>query len=519
MGLNVLGTGVTDSDALPSGFGVLLAGHDNMIGGTEPGARNVISGNRVAGVAMGWDIATNNLVQGNFIGTDESGTLPLGNARCGVEIRDLANNNTIGGTAAGAGNRIAFTTARFAQAFDGAGVALFPDSPSSGTGNAILGNLIYGNAKLGIDLAGDGVTPNDPGDADVGPNNRQNFPVITGVSNSGSNTTIEGTLNSAASTTYRIELFANGESEQSFLGSTNVTTDANGNASFNLVVSQVAANQRVSATATDPAGNTSEFSPLTGQLLNLATRLRVQTGENVLIGGLIITGTDPKKVIVRAIGPSLAPFFSGTLANPILELYQGSTLLQSNDDWKQTQQIEIEATTLQPTNDFESAIVRTLPPGSYTAIVRGSNNTAGIGLVEVYDLNLGSNSKLGNISTRGFVGTGSDVMIGGLIIGPAGASNVRVVVRAIGPSLSAVGVTGALQDPTVELKNANGTTLSSNNDWQQGQPAELQQLGLAPTDTRESALVATLTSGNYTAIVRGNGNSTGVALVEVYHVQ
>lgn len=524
LGLDVTGTGTTDSDAYPSGFGVLLMGHHNVIGGTEPGARNIISGNRVGGIILGGDIAgeeeaTENLIQGNFFGTDESGVLPLGNGGAGVRTGSLANNNTIGGTDPGAGNRIAFTSAGGATNLaSGTGVAFYP-GPNNGTGNAILGNLIYGNDKLGIDLDADGVTPNDPGDADIGPNNLQNYPVITAVSNSGGITTIAGTLNSAASTTYRIEFFANGESEQSFLGSTNVTTDANGNASFNHAVAEVAANQRVSATATDPAGNTSEFSPLTGQLLNIATRLRVQTGENVLIGGLIIAGTDPKRVIIRAIGPSLAQFFTGTLANPILELYQGNTLLQSNDDWKQTQQAEIEATMLQPANDFESAIVRTLPPGSYTAIVRGSNNTAGIGLVEAYDLSLEAHSKLANISTRGFVETDSDVMIGGVIIGPAGGSNVRVVVRAIGPSLSAVGVTGALQDPTVELKNANGATLSSNNDWQQGQPAELQQLGLAPTDARESALLATLNSGNYTAIVRGNGNTTGVALVEIYHVQ
>jgi uncharacterized delta-60 repeat protein len=264
-------------------------------------------------------------------------------------------------------------------------------------------------------------------------------------------------------------------------------------------------------------GNGDPVAP--SQLLNISTRMRVQTGENVLIGGFIITGTDSKNVIIRGIGPSLSSFFSGVLANPTLELFQGSTLLQSNNDWKDTQRIEIEATSLQPSNDFESAIVRMLPPGSYTAIVRGLAGTTGIGVVEAYDLNRTANSKFANISTRGFVETGDNVMIGGMIIGPATGSTSRIVVRAIGPSLSAFGIAGAVQDPTVDLIDVNGTTLSSNDDWQQGQPAELQQLNLAPTDPRESALVTTLAPGAYTAIVRGVGNTTGVGLVEGYHVQ
>jgi hypothetical protein len=247
--------------------------------------------------------------------------------------------------------------------------------------------------------------------------------------------------------------------------------------------------------------------------------MRVQTGENVLIGGFIINGTDSKNVIIRGIGPSLSSFFSGVLANPTLELFQGDTLLQSNNDWKDTQRTEIEATGLQPGNDLESAIVRTLSPGAYTAVVRGSGNTSGIGVVEAYDLNQTANSKLANIATRGFVEAGDNVMIGGLILGPAAGPTARLVVRAIGPSLLAFGIAGALLDPTVELKDVNGTTLSSNDDWQQGQPAELQQLGLAPGDSRESALVTTLAPGAYTAIVRGAGNTAGVALVEVYHVQ
>jgi hypothetical protein len=255
-----------------------------------------------------------------------------------------------------------------------------------------------------------------------------------------------------------------------------------------------------------------------GRLLNIATRMRVQAGDNAIIGGFIITGNDPKKVIIRGIGPSLAQFFAGTLANPRLELLQGNTSLANNDDWK-TSQAEVQATGIPPGNDLESAIVQTLNPGAYTAILRGSGNSTGIGVVEVYDLNQAANSKLANIATRGFVETGNNVMIGGLIVGPAGGTSIKVVVRAIGPSLVNFGIAGSLQEPTLELVSANGTIIRFNNNWQDSQKAEIESFNLGPSDTRESALVETVAPGNYTAIVRGAGNTTGVALVEVYNVQ
>ena len=267
-----------------------------------------------------------------------------------------------------------------------------------------------------------------------------------------------------------------------------------------------------------PSSGAAYVFKFSGQLLNIATRLRVQNGENVLIGGFIITGSDQKKVIIRAIGPSLSSFFSGALANPTLELFQGSTLLQSNDDWRTDQQTEIAATGIPPSNDRESAIVRTLPPGAYTAIVRGKDNTAGIGVVEAYDLDTAANSKLANIATRGFVDTGDNVMIGGLIAGPTGAGTTIVVVRAIGPSLGNFGITDALQNPTLDLVNSSGTIVRANDDWKISQRSEIEAFGLAPSDDRESALVETLTPGAYTAIVRGKNNTAGVALVEVYHV-
>jgi hypothetical protein len=178
----------------------------------------------------------------------------------------------------------------------------------------------------------------------------------------------------------------------------------------------------------------------------------------------------------------------------------------------------VEETGIPPSHDLESAIVVSLSPGAYTAVLRGQNNGVGIGVVEVYDLSPHGNSMLANIGSRGFVDTGDNAMIGGFIVGGNGQADARVVVRGIGPSLAEFGITAALQNPTLELKDGNGTTLISNDDWQQGQPTELNQLNLAPSDSRESALVTALPHGNYTAILRGKNNTTGVAVVEVYNV-
>lgn len=258
------------------------------------------------------------------------------------------------------------------------------------------------------------------------------------------------------------------------------------------------------------------------QLFNISTRLRVGTGDSVGICGFIITGVAPKKVILRAIGASLHESgLDDVLEDPVLELHDnGGDLIAANDNWRDDSASASELATigLTPTEDAESALVITLLPGQYTAIVRGSDGTSGTALAEVYDGNAAADSQLANISTRGLVGTNDNVMIGGFIIGGNGRANGRVVARAIGPSLSAFGITDALQDPLLELKDANGSTLMSNDDWQQSQANEISQTGLAPTDIRESALVTSLPDGNYTAIIRGKDNTTGVAVVEVYCV-
>ena len=259
---------------------------------------------------------------------------------------------------------------------------------------------------------------------------------------------------------------------------------------------------------------------------NVSTRLSVLGGDSISIAGFIITGTTPKKVLLRGIGPSLrSAGVNGALADPTVQLFQGSTALASNDNWKingQTglsQEAEIRATTIPPTNDLESAIVQTLQPGAYTAVLQGKDGGTGIGVVESYDLDQSDSTRLANISTRGFVDVGDNLMIGGFILGPANGGTTKVVVRALGPSLAGNGVANVMQDPTLELHDGNGATVASNNDWQDDSDAsEIRSDNLAPTDSREAALLRVLAAGNYTAVVAGNGNTTGIGLVEVYNV-
>ena len=249
--------------------------------------------------------------------------------------------------------------------------------------------------------------------------------------------------------------------------------------------------------------------------------MRVQTGDNVGIGGFIITGTGPKHVILRAIGPSLtASGVPDALADPVLELHGPSPFVTITDDnWRDdpAQEALIIASGIQPTNDLESAIDATLIPGNYTAIIRGNNNTLGVGLIEVYDLSQAAPAKLGNISTRAFVSTGDNIVIGGFTLG-GGNTNDRIAVRGIGPSLTAAGVPNPLADPTLELRDGDGALLVSNNDWQDNpvQASELIAAGLAPTNDLESGIATTLPPGPYTALLAGLNNGTGVGLVEIY---
>ncbi len=266
---------------------------------------------------------------------------------------------------------------------------------------------------------------------------------------------------------------------------------------------------------------TLRITPVPGgaQLVNVSTRLPIQTGGKVGIGGFIITGTAPKKVLIRAIGPTLSIFgVPNALQDSVLELHDHTgAVLVSNDNWKDSQQATIDSTGLAPPDDRESAILLPLQPGSYTAIASGKNGTTGVGLIEVYDVDVLSASQLSNISTRGVVQTGSNVMIGGFVVSGSSGS-VNLLVRALGPTLTQLGVAGALGDPTLQLYDGNGNSLAFNDNWKDSQQTQIQNTNLQPPNNVESAIAAVVSPGNYTAIVRGKNNTTGVSLVEVYQV-
>jgi hypothetical protein len=252
---------------------------------------------------------------------------------------------------------------------------------------------------------------------------------------------------------------------------------------------------------------------------NISTRGLVQTGDQVMIGGFVIGGNAPKQVLIRAIGPSLANFnVAGPLQDPMLSLHDTSSEIASNDDWQSASNSGQIPANLQPQDMRESAILITLQPGQYTAIVSGKGGTTGVALVEVYDLDPNSGSKLANISTRGFVATGDNVMIGGFF-GGAGNGTGQVLIRAIGPSLSGSGVANPLSDPVLALFDGNGQKIRTNDNWGDNQQALIMATGLAPTNTLESAILANLASGSYTAIVSDKNGGSGVALVEVFAVQ
>jgi hypothetical protein len=261
-----------------------------------------------------------------------------------------------------------------------------------------------------------------------------------------------------------------------------------------------------------------KFPTVGPQPLNLSTRGLVRTGDNVLIGGFIISGTDPKMIVLRALGPSLSGFgVSGVLANPVLSVYNSSgTLIARNDNWQSDpNHFIVESNGLTPPNLAESALALQLAPGAYTMIVRGSDSTPGIGLVELYDISPLSHSRLGNISTRGSVGTVDNVLISGFIVGDVGSSTV--IVRALGPSLTSYGVSGVLSDPTLTIFDSSGSPIASNDNWQDDVNwVDVRQNSLSPVDPHESALVLHLPAGAYTAVVRGANDTTGTALVEVY---
>ena len=268
-----------------------------------------------------------------------------------------------------------------------------------------------------------------------------------------------------------------------------------------------------------PGGDGSDIGALEtvgATLANISTRVRIGSGDSSMIGGFIITGTEAMSILVRGIGPSLS--VPGALADPVIEIHgSAGELLASNDNWRDADSHQqIIDSGLAPPNDLESAFFGILNPGAYTVVVQGNNDATGIGLFEVYDLDQTVNSRLANISTRGLVGTSDDVMVGGTIV--IGSHPVRLLLRAIGPSLTAFGVPNALLDPMLELHDGNGALLFSNDNWRSDQEAEIIATGIPPESDQESAILRELAPGNYTAIVRGANNTTGIAIVEAYEL-
>jgi arylsulfate sulfotransferase len=264
----------------------------------------------------------------------------------------------------------------------------------------------------------------------------------------------------------------------------------------------------------------SKYPTVGAQALNISTRANISTGDNALIGGFIVTGTGSKKVALRVLGPSLSDSgLSGTLADPVLTLFDSTgAVIATNDDWASDPGAgELTADGLAPTNPVESATVQSLAPGSYTVVATGKGATSGIGLVEAYDLSPGSGSNLANLSTRGSVGTGDNVLISGFIVGDV--ANATVIIRALGPSLASFGLSGTLLNPKLTVYDTNGSAIATNDDWQTDVNAiDITKNGLAPTDDLEAATVLHLPAGAYSTIVEGAGGGSGIGLVEVYEL-
>jgi hypothetical protein len=477
--------------------GLVVSSSDNLIGGASGTAGNVVSANAGYGIILN---GSRNRVQGNFIGTDKTGTLPLGNSRAGV-TGSGGKGNLVGGEARGEGNLIAF---------NGGGI----------TGGVLArGNSIYANFGLGIEA---GFSPLSPTIAAT------NFG--TGV------VTIQGNLNADANTLYVLDFVADPQSLTeiipSFLGFANLTTDSNGHGEFQVTFPLPNSNVVINATASDPRMGTSAFSVRVARLLNISTRLAVQAGDNALIAGFILQ--NPRyipnaglELAIRTLGPSLS--LSGVpadavLKDPTLEIrdYLGG-LYAFSDNWKDdpSQRSKLRENGFAPGNDLEAGYIGDFGAGelqtrTYTAIERGQNDGSGIGIIEAYSLSQGM-VKLVNISTRGFVASGDNVMIAGFIVGD-GTEPTRIVLRAIGPELTQRGVSNPLLDPSLEIHDSSGAVILSNDNWRSDQQAALEATGIAPANDAEAAIIGRFGPGAYTAIVRGSPGTSGVALVEVYNL-
>lgn len=256
-------------------------------------------------------------------------------------------------------------------------------------------------------------------------------------------------------------------------------------------------------------------------LTNLSGRARVEPGDGSVIAGFVISGNRRKITVVRGLGPTLAAYgLSPTIINPFIRVFNAQGVeVGANDNWRSGQEAVIQGTGLAPAADLEATVVLELEPGAYTAVLSGTGGESGVGLVEVYDIDPATSTAVRpiNLSTRARVRAGQDVLIAGFVI--SGFRERRVILRGLGPSLAAAGVSDALADPDLTLYTSNGDVVASNDDWRSSQEAEIAASGLAPTQGKEAAIVRTLPPGSYTAIVRGKAGGTGTALVEVYDLE
>lgn len=501
-----------------------LGAQGNLIG---PG--NVLSGMDSSGVELLDPTATGNTIFGNMIGLNAAGTAAIGNGELGVLIANGANNNSVGGPYGGIypGNVISGNTK--------GGVAIgtneFPGANGSNN-NHVEGNLIGTDAAetKALGTQGQGITVQNGA---KGNTLRKNVIV---------NETTNGVVLSDADGNFLygnwIGVTSKGKAIANVGYGVFLTDSSNNIIQLSAQNAKTGMERNIFGTNTlGPVGvfgastnNTIDLGPDTNsasQLENLSARKQVGVGENVLIGGFIVSGTQDKKILLRGLGPTLP--VPGPLANPTLELHDADgNVLASNNDWQDdpAQAAEILATGIPPDNALESAIVASLPAkplaqggAGYTAILAGRNGGKGIGLLEMYDLDIPADSKLANISTRGFVGAEPDVLIGGFIPGPPDRESVMVLVRGLGPSLVEQNVSGVLGDPLLEIHDSNGSIVAENDNWQDApNKADIEATGIPPTNDLEAAILISLppTDLGYTAVVRGANGTTGIGLVEIY---
>ena len=571
---NFIGTAIDGVTPLPNkAWGILVGGITNSqsqaivsnatIGGLNPGAGNIIANNGLAGVVVA-NAGVGNAVLSNSIYNNKGLGIDLGDSN-GKSPNDTGDPDT------GANNFQNFPVLTSASSSGGATTIIgrlnstpsstfrlqFFATPSANSGGNVEGQTLLGNLA--------NVTTNSNGDATFtasfaasvptgqfvtatatsATNDTSEFsdPVIVNAGNlqlssisysvnesSGTVTitvirvagtagtvsihyaTSDGTATAGADYTQTSGdlTFADGETSKTV--NVPILTDSTdeGNETFNFTLSAPGGGAGLGSPAT--AVITILGGPVS-HLANISTRLPVQTGDNILIVGFIIQGNAQKKLVVRGMGPSLP--VPGALSDPTLELHDSGALIAANDNWiDNPNAAEISSAGVAPTNSKDSALLNILPAGFYTAVLRGKNDGTGIGLVELYDLDADSTTKLVNLATRGFVLGGDNVMIAGLII--TGSDPSQLVIRALGPSLGNLGVPTALADPLVELHNGNGAVIFTNNNWRETQEAAIRGTGLAPSNDSESAILISLVPGNYTAVVKGADGGAGNGLVEIY---